>query len=317
LTKAKVWPQPRCLRATGSGNGQFSGSAIHYIPFKTGHGVVGVLGYRADSSKEPIPPAQQDLLVTCVNQAALAITRAVLAQEAHRVEVLEQTAKLQKALLNTISHNLRTPLATIIGALGVVLQDGGLLDASTNRKAIGNSTHGGRATEPTSSKPSGHDTAGGAAHVRMERCDVQDVVGSALEQLKEVARERSISVIIAPDLPFVRMDAVLIVQVLVNLVDNALKYSSEDAPIAVEASRADGHLRIRVADGGQGIAKQDLERVFEKFFRGSAAGVSGGSGLGLSICKGFVEAHGGGIWAARGEQGGTEMVFALPLERQR
>ena len=105
------------------------------------------------------------------------------------------------------------------------------------------------------------------------------------------------------------MDAVLIVQVLVNLLDNALKYSPKNAPIAVEAGQADGQLRIRVADGGQGIAKQELERVFEKFFRGS--------GLGLSICKGFVEAHGGRIWAARGEQGGTEMIFTLPLEQKR
>jgi two-component system sensor histidine kinase KdpD len=304
--------------AAGHGTSRFSKSEIRYVAMKTAQGVVGVLGFLADGSKEPLSPDEWKLLEAFVNQAAMAITRAGLAEEAHRAEVLQQTDKLQKALLNTVSHDLRTPLATIIGALDSILLDRAMLDEQTQTELLETARVGaGRLNQLVHNLLDMTRLEGGATHVRKELCDVQDVVGAALEQVREAARGRSISIAIDRDLPFVTMDAVLIVQVLVNLLDNALKYSPGDAPIAVEAGRVDGQLRIRVTDGGPGIAEQDLERVFEKFFRGSPAGGSSGAGLGLSICKGFVEAHGGRIWAARGTQGGTEMVFALPLDGKR
>ena len=165
----------------GSGTGQFSRLATHYVPLKTAEGIVGVLGFRTADSKEPLPPEQRQLLDTFANQAALAITRARLAQEAHRAEVLQQTDKFQKALLNTISHNLRTPLATIIGALGVVLQDGALLDAATNRKLLETARTGaGRLNRLVQNLLDMTRLEGGAARPRMEPCDVNDVIGAAL-----------------------------------------------------------------------------------------------------------------------------------------
>jgi two-component system sensor histidine kinase KdpD len=300
----------------GCGTARFMDSRVHYLPLKTWKGVVGVLGLQADTSKEPASD-EKHLLDTFANQAALAITRAILAQEAQRTAVLQETDKLQKALLSSISHNFRTPLASVIGALNSVLSDGALLDISTQRELLKTAQdEAKRLNRLVQNLLDMTRLEGGAVHVRSEPCDVQDVVGSALEQLGDAARERLITIAIPPDLPLVPMDFVLIVQVVVNLVDNSLKYSSAGAPIEVGASLKHDQLQIRVADRGRGIAEQDLERVFEKFFRGASAETPGGSGLGLSICKGLVEAHHGRIWAERRLNGGTEMIFSLPLEAQ-
>jgi len=153
--------------------------------------------------------------------------------------------------------------------------------------------------------------------VKTEPCDVHDVVAAALHQLGDAAHNRTISVAIATNLPLVPMDNVLIVQVLVNMLDNALKYSSCDAPIDIEARLNAGQLEIRVLDRGRGIPEQELERVFDKFYRVAVPGAPKGAGLGLSICKGFVEAHHGRILAKRRSQGGTELAFSLPLEGKR
>ena len=152
---------------------------------------------------------------------------------------------------------------------------------------------------------------GGAVHLNTERCDIQDVIGTALGQLGEAARHRQITVDLAPDLPLVLMDFVLIVQVMVNLLDNALKYSEGATPVQVEAQVAEGQLQVRISDHGKGIREDDLERVFDKFYRGTPAGAPG-AGLGLSICKGLVEAHGGRIWVERRPEGGIVAEFTLP-----
>jgi two-component system sensor histidine kinase KdpD len=155
---------------------------------------------------------------------------------------------------------------------------------------------------------------GGAIRVKAEFCDVHDVIGAALHQLGEAAHSHPISVTIASDLPLVPMDDVLIVQVLVNILDNAMKYSPEAAPVEIDARVNAGQLEIRVLDRGRGIPEQELERVFDKFFRVAIPGAPKGAGLGLSICKGLVEAHKGRIIAKRRTQGGTELTFFLPME---
>ena len=296
----------------------FADSEIHYLPLKTWKGVVGVLGIGAGDSKEWLPSDEKHLLDTFANQAALAITRAVLAKEAQRTEVLQETEKLQRALLSSISHNLRSPLASITGALNTIVTDGTLLDPSTQHELL--QTAQDEAKRLNSLVQNLLDMTrleGGAVRVKTEPCDVQDVVGSALEQLGEAARERLITVTIPSNLPLFPMDFVLIVQVLVNLLDNALKYSPYEAPIEVGALLKEDHLRISVADRGRGIPVQDLERVFDKFFRGAPAETPGGSGLGLSICKGLVEAHHGRICAERRSNGGTEVIVSLPMETKR
>jgi two-component system sensor histidine kinase KdpD len=144
--------------------------------------------------------------------------------------------------------------------------------------------------------------------------DVQDTIGTALENLKERLRDRRVSVNVPEDTPLVPMDFVLVVQVLVNLIDNSLKYSSPDTVVEILAKQANGEVFIQVRDRGVGIPAGDLEHIFDKFYRVQRPENISGTGLGLSISKGIVEAHGGRIWAENRPGGGTVVTFALPLE---
>jgi two-component system sensor histidine kinase KdpD len=299
----------------GNGTDKFSDSTIRYLPLKAWRGVVGAAGMQVQGWKEGHSTGQMQLLRGFVSQVALAITRADLVKKAQQAEVLQEADKLQKALLNSVSHNLRTPLASVIGALNSVLEDGALLDAPTQQSLLKTAQE--EATRLNWLFQNLLDMTrleGAAIQVKAEPCDVHDVVGAALHQLGEATRSHPVSVTIAPNLPLVPLDHALIVQVLVNVLDNALKYSSEGAPVEIEARLDAGQLEIRVLDRGRGIVEQELERVFEKFFRGALPGAPRGTGLGLSICRGFVEAHHGRIFAARREQGGTEVAFFLPVE---
>jgi two-component system, OmpR family, sensor histidine kinase KdpD len=283
---------------------------------RTWRGTVGVLGLHSQGLTELLPADQRQLLGSFVNQAALAITRAQLATEARRAELLQETDKLQKALLNSISHDLRTPLASVTGTLDSLLEDAHLLDVSTQRELL--ETARGEAKRLDRLVRNLLDMSrleSDAVRVRTELCDVQDVVGTALVQLGEAAKQRRVAVLASPQLPLVPMDAVLIVQVIVNLLENALKYSEADSPIEVEARVERDQLHLSVRDRGQGIPDEDLERVFDKFYRCVAPGVARGAGLGLAICKGFIEAHGGKIRVERRPHGGTEATFTLPTSR--
>jgi two-component system sensor histidine kinase KdpD len=297
----------------GYGTGIFKNWPLRYRPIKTSHGAVGVLGISPGSGKEWLTEDQRELLDVFMNQAALAVTRAQLARKAQRAELLQQADKLQKALLNSVSHDLRTPLVSVIGGINTVLHDAALLDASTQRALLETAREQAiRLNRLIQNLLDMTRLQGGSLPVKSEPCDVHDVVGSALEQMGEAARKRSISVVLARDMPLVPMDHVLIVQVLVNLLDNAIKYSAATTPIEIEGHIEGSQLQIRIADQGKGIPDEELDRLFETFFRGESAKGSRGAGLGLSICKGFVEAHRGRIWAKQRPKGGTEIVFSLP-----
>lgn len=217
-------------------------------------------------------------------------------------------------MLNSISHNVRTPLASILGSLSTLQDEYATLDDSIKLELIENARAGAeRLNRLLGNLLDISRLDAGALHVRRDLCDVQDVIGAALEQLGSAAANRSIDVTLPPNLPFVRMDFVLIVQVIVNLLDNALKYSAECSPITLEAKVHNENLEISVLDFGDGIPVRDLTKVFEKFNRAGRSGESGGIGLGLSICKGLIEAHNGHIWARRREPQGTTVAFSLPL----
>jgi two-component system, OmpR family, sensor histidine kinase KdpD len=299
----------------GCGSEAFPGSGICYRPVQSGQGVIGVIAFQAKESARPFPREQSELMGIFLNQTALAITRADLAKKAKRAEVLQEADKFQKALLNSVSHNLRTPLASILGVLNTILEDGALLDATTQEGLLKTAQDEAKRLEwVVRNLLDMTRLEGGAIKVRTEACDVHDIVAATLQQLGEAGHSHRISINVSPDLPLVPMDDVLIVQVLVNVLDNAVKYSTLDAPIEVQARVSADGLRIRVLDRGPGIAENELERVFDKFYRGSVPGAPKGAGLGLSICKGLVEAHHGQITAKRRDGGGTEITIVLPLK---
>jgi two-component system sensor histidine kinase KdpD len=154
----------------------------------------------------------------------------------------------------------------------------------------------------------------GAMRVKKEACDIQDLVGVALTQLEHRLDNRTIEVDMPDSLPLVPLDFVLMVQVLVNVLDNALKYSPVDRPVNIAAYVAGGELAIEVIDQGLGIPEKELASIFDKFYRLPRSDGVSGTGLGLSISKGIVEAHGGRIWSKNKEAGGTTVTITLPLE---
>ncbi len=276
-----------------------------------------MLGIRPSSDERTLTIDQQRTLNSFANQAALAIERAQLVEKARATELLEVTEKLQRSLLDSVSHELRTPLVTITGALSALEEDAAHLDAAAQRSlAAAAHEEAERLNRLVANLLSMTRLEAGAMHLALTDADVEDLVGSALDLLGARTHGRRIETRIPPDLPMVQVDFVLMVQVLVNLLDNAIKYSPPDAPILVFAERDAASVRVGVTDRGPGIPSPDLDRVFDKFYRIQRQGDVGGTGLGLSICRGIVEAHGGRIWAAAAPEGGTTVTFVVPIERR-
>jgi two-component system sensor histidine kinase KdpD len=298
----------------GHGTDTLASTDLRCLPLKTARGIVGVLGVKPIHPTSLLTPDQRELLQAFASQAALAIERVQAGEQAQRAELLQATEKLRTTLLNMISHDLRTPLVSITGALSSLEEDTLEFDAATRRGLIENAREEAeRLNRLVGNLLDMTRIEAGGLELRPELCDVQDLVGSALEQAERVLQSQPVKVDVPVGLPLVPMDFVLMVQVLVNLLDNAVKYSPVGSAIEVHAGIQDSELQIEVADRGMGIPPADLERVFDKFYRVQRPGSVTGSGLGLSICKGIMEAHGGRIWAKSREGGGTLVTLALPL----
>jgi len=298
----------------GRGTDTLPGADARYLPLKTAHGVVGVLGVKPAIAGDQLTPEQRRLMETFASQIAVAIERAQLAEQAQQAQVLQETERLQTALLNSISHDLRTPLASITGALSSLRDDGAVLNETTRMDMVDTAwEETGRMNRLVGNLLDMTRLEAGALKVKREPADLQDLIGVALRQLADRLRERSVEVDIPPELPLVSLDFVLIVQVLVNLLDNALKYSPAGTPIEIRIRLKDFQVEMDVIDHGRGIPPSDLARVFDKFYRVQAPDGVSGTGLGLSISKGIVEAHGGRIWAQNRAEGGLVVTLALPL----
>jgi two-component system, OmpR family, sensor histidine kinase KdpD len=302
-------------QSAGRGTDTLSASEWRYLPLKTPQGVVGVLGIKPVDASVYLTPEQRRLLETFTSQAALAIEHVQLANQARQAQLLQATEKLQTALLNSISHDLRTPLVSITGALSSLVEGGPAMDAAIQRNLLDTAREeADRMNHLVGNLLNMTRLEAGVMRVVKQPCDVQDAIGTALENLADRLKEREILVEIAEDLPLIPMDFVLIVQVLVNLIDNSLKYSLSDFPVSIRALCLDHEILINISDRGDGIPSDDLERIFEKFYRVQRPENVGGTGLGLSICKGIIEAHDGRIWAENRPGGGTTINFTLPLK---
>lgn len=301
-------------KLAGRGTDTLPDASMRYLPLKTPRGVVGVLGIKPFDPTESLTPDQRRLLDAFANQVALAIERTRLLEQARQTELLEITEKLQTALLNSISHDLRTPLVTITGALSTLADDAPALDDDARRSLIQTAREeADRLNRLVGNLLDMTRLEAGAITIHHEPCDVQDVIGAALAECEPRLGGCTISVDISPELPLAPMDFVLIERVLVNVIDNALKYSPVGSRIEIQAYKSNAFVEICVADQGVGIPKEDLARVFDKFYRVQRPGNVSGTGLGLSISKGIIEAHGGFIGAENRKGGGTLITIALPL----
>ncbi len=299
----------------GRNTNTLSAARLRYLPLKTARGRLGVLGVKGPEDGRHLPPEQRRLMEVFASQAAQAFEREHLSETARQAEVMQATEKLQTALLNSISHDLRTPLVSITGALSTLQEASLALDEPTRRTLVENAREEAeRLNRLVGNLLEMTRLESGALRLRREPTEVQDLIGAALEQLGPRAGQRLIRVDAPASLPLVPLDFGILVQVLVNLLDNALKYSPPAAPIEVRAASADGALRLQVADRGVGIPPAELGQIFDKFHRVQHPGQMAGTGLGLSICRGMVEAHGGRIWAENRPEGGACFTIQLPME---
>jgi two-component system, OmpR family, sensor histidine kinase KdpD len=303
----------------GLGTTTLPGAAALYLPLVASRGAVGVLGVRPAERHALDAPEQLHDLETFANQTALAIERARLAEEAQQAQTRAEAERLRNSLLSSVSHDLRTPLATITGAATTILESGTQIDQATQKELLESlRDEAERLNRLVQNLLEMTRLESGALQLRREWHPLEEVVGAALERLSRRLGDRRVTVNIPSDLPLVPIDDVLIEQVLVNLLDNAVKYTSSDTPIRIIATATSENVTVEVADRGPGLPRGEEDQVFEKFYRAAAdarGGADGarGSGLGLAICDGIVKAHGGRIWAQNLPEGGVAFLFTLPL----
>jgi two-component system, OmpR family, sensor histidine kinase KdpD len=244
---------------------------------------------------------------------ALSLERAQLAEQAERTHVLVESERTRSLLLSSVSHDLRTPLSVITGATSSLLADGAPLPTAVHRELVETiAEEAQRLNRLVGNLLDMTRLEAGAMPVRLEWHSLEEVVGSALGRLESRLQGREVTVTLPPGLPLVQLDDVLVEQVIFNLVENALKYTPPGSPIEILAVRGDDRLGLSVADRGPGLPPGQEESVFQKFYRGRREGDPSGVGLGLSICRGIVEAHGGTISAANREGGGAVFLIELP-----
>ena len=306
-------------QTAGRGTDTLPGGEWFYLPLGTAQGTVGVLGLQFETPEVVISPDQRRLLEALAGQAAVAIERTRLVREMMRARLLTETERLRDALLSTISHDLRTPLVSIIGAVSSLLTYGATYDENARQELLLTiQEEAERLNRFVGNLLDMMRLESGAMEVKREWVEIGDVIGTALSRLARSLGQHQLVVQVDPDLPMLRLDFVLIEHVLVNLLENAAKYSPPQTTIHVRARQDGQSITLEVADEGIGIPASERERIFDKFYRVQRGDRQGaGTGLGLSICKGIVEAHGGHITARSPVHGkGAIFTVTFPIEKE-
>ena len=329
LKVAAVWPPDTELDVTdftaarwtrdkqetaGAGTGTLPNSRFEFRPLMGPHGLVGVCGIQ--QSEEQLGPNAERALSAILDQTAIALDRARLSEESVQQAARLEGERYREALLSSISHDLRTPLATIMGAVTSLRQLGDKMEPESRDDLLQSiEEEGARMSRFVSNLLDMTRIEAGTLKPKCDWIDVSDVIQSAVERARKYFPGTAIETGIAPDLPLVEGDNVLLGQVLFNLLDNAVKFGGDD-PVNVYARRDGQDVLISVTDLGKGIPPAEIDRVFEKFYRrGKPDGRSPGTGLGLSISRGFVEAMGGKIHAESPavKKRGTRIVIRFPV----
>ncbi|MBI2853554.1 MAG: DUF4118 domain-containing protein [Chloroflexi bacterium] len=287
-------------------------SGTRYLRLVSAQKTVGVMAVFSDAR---LADDQERLMEAFADLAAVYIERAQLAEDARDTEIVKAKEKLQTALLSSISHDLRTPLVSVIGVLSSLQEDKVGIDDATKNMAQVALEESERLNRLVSNLLSMSRIEAGATKILRQDSDVRDLIDSALEQLTRESSDRPINLSIPDEMPLINVDFGLIVQTLVNIMDNAFRYSPPGSPIDVNVKQIGGEVHIEVADRGIGIPQEDMARVFDKFYRAHNTNSVAGTGLGLSICKGIVEAHGGSVTAQNRPGGGSTLKIMLPVNR--
>jgi len=304
----------------GHGTGTLPASDWLFLPLRTAERRLGALGIRFADQRPPLGPDERRLLDALANQAALAIERSLLNRDVAEARVAAETEKLRSALLSSISHDLRTPLASIIGGISSLMNFGDRIDAKGRQDLMQTvRDEAERLNRFVGNLLDMTRIEAGAMQPKLDWVDPEELVATAVKRAAGLTAGHEIAIQIEPGLPLLRVDYILIEQVLINLLDNAAKYSPKGSPVALRLLRNGDGLVAEVTDQGSGIPIGQLEQVFDMFYRVKASDRQvAGTGLGLSICRSILQAHGGSIRAESpvADGHGTRMVVTLPLEEQ-
>jgi two-component system, OmpR family, sensor histidine kinase KdpD len=303
-------------RVAGRGSDTLPGAKRLFLPMRTGRGAIGVMGIDSDKAGPLLTPDQRRLLDALIDQAALAIERVYLVEDVDRAKRTIETDRLRSALLTSISHDLKTPLAAVLGAAGTLRDlSGALTDAERADLLATIIDESERLNRFIANLLDMTKLESGAVVPNTALHDLDEIVGSALRRAGKILAQHHVELELAAGLPMLVLDAVLFEQALFNLLDNAAKYSAAGTTIRIRSWRDEDAVCLQVLDEGDGIPAADLEHIFDKFYRAEKGDrVRAGTGLGLAISRGFVEALHGRITAAnRPDRPGAVFAIRLPV----
>ena len=292
----------------------------YFVPLKTGTKTLGVVGVAKEKDGPPLDSEARALLDTLVEQTAAALERASLAREMVSAKTATETERVRNTLLASVSHDFRTPLASILGSATSLIELGDRLDAAAKKDLLGQiKTEAEDLDEMVRNLLAITRIDAGALELRRDWIDLREVAERVVNAARRHGARQRIDVRLPNDLPLVRADATLVEQVIGNVVGNAVVHTPAESHVVVDATVTADVIALRVTDNGPGIPTDQLPRIFEKFVKGpeeSRADGAQGTGLGLAIAKGIMEAHGGSISAESPVEGGQGARFVMTFPRE-
>ncbi|OGR30414.1 MAG: hypothetical protein A2139_02985 [Desulfobacca sp. RBG_16_60_12] len=284
-----------------------------YLPLMASQHVIGVLRLETTQPERIIEAGSLRLLEALATQLTLAIERENLSRQAQVARFQIEAEQMRNALLSSVSHDLRTPLTVIAGSASSLLEGEKNLDAGTKHELTqGIYEEAKRLDRLVHNLLEMSRLQSGEVKINMEWYVLEEVIGCALAQLDSQLQDHPVSISLPADLPLLQIDALLLERVMINLLENAMKYTPPGTPVEISGRLNDNELLMTITDQGPGLPVGQEERIFEKFYQ-VTPGSARGAGLGLTICRSIIEAHGGHIWAANRPEGGARFSFTIPL----
>lgn len=298
----------------GAGTNTLPSATALFLPLVGSQQTHGVIAISVPDPERLVEPTQRQLLEACANQLALALERDQLAIDAADARVQAETEQIRSSLLSSVSHDLKTPLAAISGASSSLLEVATLDDVTRRQLLETVAEEATRLNRLLENILQMSKLDAGAASPNKQWHVLEEIVGSALHRTRRELAGHEVEVRLAPDLPLMWLDGLLMEQVFVNLTENAARHTPAGSRIQISAAVDGETLRIAVADNGPGLPLESVEKIFDKFYRATPSADGGrGSGLGLAICRAIIKSHGGEIMAANRQSGGAEFIIRLPI----